>query len=213
MTAITFPLKKFPGQVNHNNIRFTGKISIHPIILCIIVGLHSTILLLNNISLRQAAISYVPILYMIAVTTFYLLKFRSENFDYFGLSHTELRHQFNNDKKFFIKAYSWSVLLSIITWIWGVQNSSSPIISKLVVNASILVTFFTYTVVEGLYSRKRVVKYGFFLVLITVFYWSVLSLWPLLDLVLGPVIIYYQYRHISRIESYTMIKLLKNIIK
>lgn len=212
MTAITFPLKKFPGQVHHNNIGYTGRISSHPIILCVLLLFHLTISLRVGIDTLGLILSFTPALFVISFFMVYLIKFRNRESDYFGLSLEKFEVLFDEDRLFFKKMFSIGFVLSLFVWGVSLLYPSMPMLSHLVVNCILMVTVFFRTTLEGIYASKKICRVLFILLFIEGFYWIQLEYFPLFDFVLIPIVFIFYYRTLQKYEVYEPIKLLQKII-
>ncbi len=212
MTAITFPLNKFPGQVHHNNIGFTGHIIAHPIILGALLLFHLTISLKMGFDTLRIILSFTPALFIISFFMVYLIKFRKRKSDYFGLSLEKFEALFDEDRLFFKKMFSIGFVLSILVWGLSLLYPSIPTLSYLVVNSILMVTVFFRTTLEGIYTSKKLWSVLFILLFIEGFYWILLEYFPLFDFVLIPIIFIFYYRTLQKYETYEPIKLLQKII-
>jgi hypothetical protein len=212
MTAITFPIKKFPGQIKHNHIGFTGRIFIHPILVALIILLHTSLVIYYEFSINQALISYIPILFLAIVFSIYLIDALKRNYDYFDLSYEQLEKTFDQDKSYFKKMFIIGLIFSIITWLIGLQYPSNPDISRMIVNSIFMSTYLIRTTLYGIYTQSKAIRIIGILLVIEILYWNILRYFPLFDLLIILVLFLLNYKTLVNYDKYKAIKLLKNII-
>jgi hypothetical protein len=211
MTAITFPLKKFPGQIEHNHIGFTGKIFIHPALILVMVLLHSLVLFYQGVLNSRLLVSYIPLLYLILVFSAYLFKYEKRNADYFTLTYDELSKAFEMDRLYFKRAFSVALPFFIVLWVLGLQYFDD-MGSRMIVNSIILSIYFIGTTLNGVYSISKAVRIIIILVLIEFTYWTLFYRIYSLDIIAGSLSFLLCYRILSRFNKYTPIKLLERLI-
>ena len=212
MTAITFPLDKFPGQVHHNNIGFPGHISAHPIVLGLLFLTHLSLAITKGVSPLILSISLTPYLFVVSFFSVYYIKFSKRDHDYFGLSFEELESVFEVDRLFFKKMFSVELVLLVIVWIVGLMYPSIPMLSYLIVNSILMITVFFRTTIKGIYSRNNILSVLFTAFVVETVYWSLLPYIPLLDFVVGSIGFVVYYNTLTKYESYKPIQLLQKII-
>jgi hypothetical protein len=211
MTAITFPLKKFPGQIKHNHIGFTGRVYIHPVLVSIVILLHTSLVIYYEFSVNQVFISYIPILFLLLVFSIYLIKLQKRDSDYFDLSYEKLEQAFEQDRRYFKIMIIIGLIISAITWFAGLQYPSTDI-SKMIVNSILMSTYLIRTTLFGVYSKSKMIRIIINLLLIEILYWSILRYFPLFDLIITPVLFLLTYKTITNYDKYKPIQLLKKII-
>ena len=212
MTSITFPLKKFPGQIEHNHIGFTGRIMFHPIILAVLVLFQSSFSVKYGFMQLGAYLSFVPLLFVILFYSVYLINFHTRGSDYFGLSLENFEAFFEEDRIYFKQMFSFGLVLSFVVWIASLQYSLLPELSQLVVNSILLLTYFIHTTMEGMYAPKKLFRVLLNYIILEVIFWSILVVYPTFDIALVPVLFLSFYKSLRRFDNYKPIQLLQKII-
>lgn len=212
MTAITFPLKKFPGQIKHNNIGFTGRISAHPIILAMLFLIQSSISVKYGYIHLRAVLSLIPLLYVVLVFSFYLFNLSKRGSAYFELPLEKYESYFEEDRQYFKRMFSIGLFLSLVVWIVSLQYPSMPELSKLVVNSILLITYFIHTTTDGVYSTKKILQILLNVVILEVAYLGITEIYPVFDIIIAPIIFVFFYRSLRRYEQYKPLQLLQQII-
>lgn len=211
MTAITFPLKKFPGQIKHENIGFTGRISSQPILIVFALFFHLSLAIIYSVDSFVALISLSPILYIIAVFWIYLNSFNKRDSDYFELSYKMFVETFGKDRDYFEKMLGFGFIFSISIWIISLIFST-PFLSKLVVNSILLATFISRTMIEGIYTQKKLFNTILGMIMVEVFFWSIIDNYPILEWIIAFILTGIYYHTIRKIKLYEPIQLLQKII-
>ena len=211
MTAITFPLKKFPGQIKHEHIGFTGRISSQPILIVFALVLHISLAIIYSVDSFTALISLSPIVYIIAVFWIYLNRFNKRDSDYFELSYKIFIETFRKDRDYFEKMLGLGFIFSISIWIISL-SVSTPFLSKLVVNSILLATFISRTLIEGIYTQKKLFNAILVMFMVEVFFWSIIDNYPILELIIAFILTGIYYHTIRKIKLYEPIQVLQKII-
>ena len=211
MTAITFPLKKFPGQIKHENIGFTGRISSQLILIVFALFFHLSLAIIYSVDSFVALISLSPILYIIAVFWIYSNSFNKRDSDYFELSYKMFVETFGKDRDYFEKMLGFGFIFSISIWIISLIFST-PFLSKLVVNSILLATFISRTMIEGIYTQKKLFNTILGMIMVEVFFWSIIDNYPILEWIIAFILTGIYYHTIRKIKLYEPIQLLQKII-
>lgn len=163
MTAITFPLKKFPGQFSHGSMVFTGRASAHFFILIISVILHCFLIQALQVRwLLDAFLYSLPIISPVLFQIIYLVKVKLNNADYFDMSLKELKERYEEDCRYFYKVGVLGFLasaasLSIASMKYLQEGLFSPLI--MASNACLLLITYHVSLHKGLYTNKRITVY------------------------------------------------------
>ena len=212
MTAITFPLKKFPGQVRHEDIGFTGRVSSLPILTVFALLFHLSLSLMYNADLFALGLSFLPLLYVFVVFSVYVSRTQRRGADYFGLSFDMLVDAFDADRRYFLRMFRAGFFVLALLWLIGMRFYSVPLLFRLVVNSFVLSTFISRVSVEGVYSQRKLFSMLSLMLLVEVFYWSLSARYAFVDFGVAPIILVLFYLTTRKVESYQPIQLLQNII-
>lgn len=170
MTAITFPLKKFPGQFSHRSMVFTGRASAHIIILTISALLH--ILLINTLQMRlllDASIYSLPVIGALIFHTIYLVKVNHDGIDYFEMGLKTLKERYEEDERYFGIVGVLGHLLSAASLSFASLNylQEGLIIPLLIAsNAYVLLLVYRGSLHMGLYKNERIAVYSLLIVFV-----------------------------------------------
>jgi hypothetical protein len=156
MTAITFPLKKFPGQVEHHHICFTGRLTAFPKILIALIFFQLTIGVINKISFNELFISTVPLLFIIIAFTNYYIIFRSRENEYSSLPLKKLSEIYSRDKKYFKITLIISFVIAFSVTLYCMFFISVGSILTSLLNSVLLISFFSGLLTRGIYSVSQV---------------------------------------------------------
>ena len=212
MTAITFPLKKFPGQIRHEDIGFMGRVSSIPILIVFAFLSHLSLVLLYDADLFVYFFSFFPLFFILVVFSIYMMETQKRDADYFGLSYKLLVSTFGADRRYFVKMFRIGFFVSIILWLISLQLYSVPLLSRLMVNSFILSTFISMVSVEGIYSQKKLFSMLSIMLLVEVIYWSLSYRYMFFDIGVAPLILGFYYSTTRKVELYQPIQLLQKII-
>ena len=158
MTAITFPLKKFPGQFKHESMVFTGRIIAQPIILSVSLAFHIILVYLIRIRFVEALLYSLPLLFSIALHVVYLFKVKKSNTDYFDISLAQLRTRFKEDEAYFNVVCDLQVIISLLVIAHAyIGEATTPLLVSM--NSSLLSLLYCASVYIGLYTKKRIASY------------------------------------------------------
>lgn len=161
LTAITFPLKKFPGQLRHESMIFTGRVFAQAAILSVSLTSHVLLTYLLEASYFEAALYSLPLLFPVVAHVVYLWKMKKGKLDYFNLSLTRLKLQFSEDKAYFNKVRNLGVSLSILIFAYAYLGEIiTP--QLLSMNSALLSLLYFTSINMGLYSKKRIMSYAIF---------------------------------------------------
>lgn len=211
MTAITFPLKKFPGQLKHESMGFTGRVIAQPIILSVSLAFHIFLVYLMETRFVEALFYSLPLLFSIALHVAYLLKVMKSDFDYFDMNLAKLRTCFNEDKDYFnmVCDFGATVSMSVIAFAY-IGETIAPLLVS--VNSSLLSLMYCASVYMGLYTKKRITAYTAVVVIVEAAI--------VLGLVAGANLVLYSLTALTmilyireRTKEYSLIRLLQIIIK
>lgn len=216
MTAITFPLKKFPGQFSHRSMVFTGRVSAHIIVLTVSTLLHG--LLVNSLHVRlllDASLYSLPIFGAMIFHMVYLVKVNHDDADYFEMSLKTLKERYEQDSRYFDFVGVLGYLLSAASLSFASVNylQEGLIIPLLIAsNACLLLLIYQVSLHMGLYTNKRIAVYVLsFAVVETAFIAASLSgIYVASFTILFTIAAYFLYERTKRRGLY---RLLQNIIK
>lgn len=216
MTAITFPLKKFPGQFSHSSMVYTGRASAHVVILTVSVMLH--VFLVNALQMRwllDALLYSLPMLCPVFFQAIYLVKLKLDDGDYFDMSLKEIRQRYEEDSRYF---YNMGVLgfFSSVTSISyaSLRYLHGGLSSPLVVasNACLLLLIYYASLHKGLYNNRRIAVHVFSVAVTeTAFIAAAISgMYTASFAILCATAAYFLY---ERSKGHSLYGLLQNIIK
>jgi hypothetical protein len=174
MTAITFPLKKFPGQFSHRSMVFTGRVSAHITILTMSALLHGLLILMLQVQRPLDALLYsLPMVGFVFFQMIYLVNVKLDDVDYFDMSLNELKGRYKKDGKYFDNVGVIGLFISVVSLfsasIKYVQDGSfSPLLAAS--NACLLSLIYQVSLHKGLYTKKRIAVYIFSAVIIEAFF-------------------------------------------
>jgi hypothetical protein len=163
MTAITFPLKKFPGQFSHRSMVFTGRASAHVIILVVSALLHGFIIQALQVRrLLDALLCSLPLICSWFFHITYLLKVRLEDADYFSMSLNMLKERYEEDSRYFDKVCALGLFLSASSLTFALmKHLRGSLLTPLLTasNACLLLIMYHVSLYKGLYTNKRIAAY------------------------------------------------------
>jgi hypothetical protein len=165
VTAITFPLKKFPGQFSHSSMVYTGRASAHIVILTVSAILHGFLVHALQVRWLLDALLYsLPMLGPMFFQAVYLVKVKLDDDDYFDMSLKEIRERYDEDGRYF---YNMGVL-GFFSSVASVSYASlrylhGGLSSPLVVasNACLLLLMYYASLRKGLYTNERIAVHVF----------------------------------------------------
>lgn len=212
MTAITFPLKKFPGQIRHEDIGFTGRISFLPITILFASLFHLSLALMYKVDFSIVGFSFVPFLFISFVFSVYVIRFQNRDSDYFELSYKNLLETFRKDRKYFNKMFNIGFILFLIVWLISLRLDSIPLLSRLVVNSILLTTFIERVSIEGIYTQKKLFTFLSIMLMFEVSYWGLSESYSSFNTIIAPTIFVFNYLTTRKTESFQPLNLLQKII-
>ncbi len=216
MTAITFPLKKFPGQFSHRSMVFTGRASAHIIILTMSALLHGLLIQMLQVQRLLDALLYsLPMVGLVFFQMIYLVKVKLDDVDYFDMSLNELKGRYKEDGKYFDNVGVLGLFISVVSLFSAstryVQDGSfSPLLTAS--NACVLLLIYQVSLHKGLYTNKRIAVYVFSVAIIeTVFIAASISEMYVMSFAVQCAMAAYFFYELSKRHS--LYGLLQNIIK
>ena len=216
MTAITFPLKKFPGQFSHRSMVFTGRASAHIIILTMSAILHVLLILMLQVQrLIDALIYSLPMVGLVFFQMIYLVKVKLDDVDYFDMSLNELIMRYEEDGRYFDNVDVLGLFISVVSLVsasikYVQYGYFLPLL--IVSNACLLILVYQVSLHKGLYTNKRIAVYVFSVVILeTVFIAASISEMYVVSFSFLCAIAAYLFH--ERSKGHSLYGLLQNIIK
>ena len=165
MTAITLPLKKFPGQMMDREIYFGGLKTAQPLVLTISIPFALyTVTVSNSSSPAWLMIfSLMPLIWALISHVYYVVKTQRSGKTLLDASLVELRQLFNMERAYFNRVTILGVFMSLAS-LGVVMNrfysvGEITVLSTSVVSA-IAFQMYIWSVIKGLFSTTNILKCG-----------------------------------------------------
>ena len=165
MTAITLPLKKFPGQTIDREIYFGGLKTAQPLVLTISIPFTLYTMIISNSSSPAwlMIFSVMPSIWALASYVYYVINTQRSGKTFLDSSLVDLKKLFDMERAYFNKVTILGVLISIaslgVTVNWFFSVGEITILSTSVISA---LTFQIYigSIIKGLFNTKDILKFG-----------------------------------------------------
>ena len=154
MTAITFPLKKFPGQMEHSGIVYTGRALTQLLLLALSTAPYG-FLVGWEVDLKGLKASS-PLVFVLLVQLLYIYKLRSRGRDYYSMSLDEMNACFGDDAKYFRQANRVGFMISLLSVVSSlcVADPSGRVRALSLYSSMVSMLYFS-SIYRGAYTQRR----------------------------------------------------------
>ena len=164
MTAITLPLKKFPGQTIEREIYFGGLKTAQPLVLATLTlfAFYALRLSMSRTPVLVMIFSLMPLIWAMVSYVYYVVRTRISGRTLLDASLVELNQLFHKEKVYFNRV---SILGAIMTFAsLGVamnQFYGARDVTSLSVTVVSVLAFQIYigSIIKGLFSKKDILRY------------------------------------------------------
>lgn len=165
MTAITLPLKRFPGQTMDREIYFGGLKTAQPLVLTISIPFALYTLTISNSSSPAwlMIFSLMPLIWALISHVYYVVKAQRSGNTLLDASLVELKQLINMERAYFNRVTILGVFITIASL--GVALNRFYSVGEISVLSTSVVSALAFqmyigSVVKGLFSTMDILKYG-----------------------------------------------------